>query len=185
MMSTRRAFSSVLRLLAIVCGGLLASTIPALAEGPDSVATHREALFIMNPNPASLPLPGMAMALSMGATLIPVGAALGTGHGAAYTAAGVGILVGPSIGYFYGDCPGRGITGIMIRGGATAVVLGLTLSAGEYGDIDNVPPGYIYAVLGAAILIGADALYDIGAVGENVRQRNQVRRSLSLGPALR
>jgi|KBSSwiStaDraftv2_1062776.scaffolds.fasta_scaffold1093266_2 hypothetical protein len=184
-MMSHRAFTNASHYPALVCVWLLAAATPALAEEADGLATPREAIFTVNPKSDSLPSPGMAMALSMGATLIPIGAALTTGHGAAYTAAGVGILVGPSFGYFYGDCAGRGITGIMIRGGATAVGWGVALAAGQYGDIDNVPPGYFYAVLGAAILIGADALYDMGAVGEKVRQRNQVRRSLSLEPTLR
>lgn len=95
---------------------------------------------------------------------------------------GAGIIIGPSVGYFYGDCGKRGGTGIAIRVGtllATAGALSMVVAAHENDSyLDALGPFVLVVGTGAGIII-VDVIYDIahvrGAVWDHKVQSVAVR----------
>src|SRR5262245_6056134 len=135
---------------------------------PDSTAAPLPLASAVTP--ANQRSPGTALALSALGTCAPlmIGAAGNGEHLAGYAAAG--ILVGPSIGYFYGDCPGRGLAGILFRGGIVAASFGVVLASSQ--GTSDLPPAFALIPLSVAIASVA-ALYDVGMVSSHVEKRNR------------
>jgi hypothetical protein len=87
-----------------------------------------------------------------------------------------GIMVGPSVGYFYGDCPDRGAKGIMLRVGIGALTMiaadnAASRGSGDAFSFDGMAAGLAVAAVGVGV-ITIYALYDIGRVQSTVEDRN-------------
>jgi len=106
-----------------------------------------------------------AFNLSLWSTLIPT---------ITIVASPLGLIAGPSMGYFYGGAPGRGWLGIGIR---TAGVGGMIVSFAASWDCSGSEcgTGLAFFTLGAAITVGS-AIYDIATVKSIVRKHNQSLR---------
>jgi hypothetical protein len=83
-----------------------------------------------------------------------------------------GLIVGPSLGYFYAGMSGRALIGIGIRTvavGGIIAVLGIGLS----DNIDSEDEPYIAALgFGSILLLVVDVVHDISVVKSHVRKRN-------------
>jgi hypothetical protein len=94
-----------------------------------------------------------------------------------------GIMVGPSLGYYYGSCGGRGGKGIAVRLGLSALTYGLgaffyyTTDYSGSG-VEDVTPGVLVAG-SAAVTI--HAICDIAKVKSTVRKHNEKIQARSLG----
>lgn len=130
--------------------------------------------------------PGKAQALSSLSTAVPVFAgsvwAINSGMGAAQIALiGSGIVVGPSVGYFYGGCSKKGISGAIIRlgtGAFTAFAVGSIKdkerneNAGLL-DFDMGPIiRYAVGVVGCSVVL-IQAVSDMARVRSAVEERNE------------
>ena len=140
-----------------------------------------------------------AQSWSFYGTTLPIVAAIGTAAAMekgddlpVSILVGTGMIVGPSLGYFYGDCPGRGLLGIAIRCG----ICGLTAVAangirqsddGSHSTDDpSALMGYL-AVFGVGVTaVTVDAIIDIARVRPVVRQHalSQPRAQVSLIPVV-
>jgi hypothetical protein len=90
-----------------------------------------------------------------------------------YVALG-GLALGPSLGFFYGGCWGRGMLTACLRLGATYAAVAIALSDRGAG------PALAYGWLGG---MAASAILDMATVGRAVRRRNQAlltRRGLNV-----
>jgi hypothetical protein len=102
-----------------------------------------------------------------------------------------GIVIGPSSGYFYGRCAGRGANGIMLRvitGVATVVAACAVARSGEsneWMDFSNLYDAGMVAGIGAGIVI-IEAAYDLARVKSTVRGHNEkaLNISISLSPKI-
>jgi hypothetical protein len=143
----------------------------------------------------SLKSPGTAARLSLLTTLVPfvVGLRLTNSEGTAGkiggTAAAAGVLFGPAVGYFYGDCRGRGISGVAIRGGL-AVIGTIAAAHAEWpsliGSEDKGNNAATIAVIAfSAVLV--DMTVDLALVSGTVRRANDRRSQerVSFTPATR
>ena len=101
-----------------------------------------------------------------------------------------GVMIGPSVGYFYGNATSRGVEGIAIRGGVAAASLivgnemGLEIDIFGTGEADD--DGWLVVITGVAFVIG-HAISDIASVKDHVRERNdeltyENRSSVTLTP---
>lgn len=159
--------------LAVLPGLLVAQERP-LAPGAAAPGPRRES--------------AAALQLSLWSTIVPTlaGAALwlpalapnwsegggGTGGpvaGAALTAGG--LLIGPSLGYFYGGAAGRGWRGLGIR-----AAIGGIMTRSFTADA----PDWVPFAGGAAVV--ASAIWDIASVKRTVTARNASRPRLTLAP---
>jgi len=86
------------------------------------------------------------------------------------------VVLGPSLGHFYAEQPGRGIRGIMIR---TSIVAGAT-GFGYLATRDSDPDSRGFTVMGAILLGGllscAHGVYDICTTPSSVRKYNESLR---------
>jgi len=134
-----------------------------------------------------------AKSLSLWSTVIPTTAGMLVGnknHVAGGTLVVAGLIVGPSIGYFYGHCPGRGAQGLLIRAVTLGATVALTVRTAENTDTGDFGTNIANAELAIAIGgVGAcaliyEAIHDIGHVRSEVERRNSriVTASFSLGP---
>jgi hypothetical protein len=92
-----------------------------------------------------------------------LGAALGP------TISGPGFLVGPSLGFFYGGCWGKGLAHVGLRAVAMLVVLAALLSA-ELGDVGEETKA-AFGVAGVCVYLGS-VIWDLATVKKAVRKRN-------------
>jgi hypothetical protein len=91
--------------------------------------------------------------------------------------AATGIMIGPSVGYFYGDCGNRGSAGIAIRG----IVAGVTIVAATavensyhssgFMDFSGLEAAITAGVVGCGIVV-IDSIYDLCLVKKNVQTQN-------------
>lgn len=108
-------------------------------------------------------------------TLTPVGLGLAVSDGSVFKVAATGIIVGPSLGYFYGGEPGRGLRGITIRLGVAAgsflvgnaMGLEINLFGGSGADDDGWPVVFV-----GALFVLSHGIYDIARVRGVVRENN-------------
>ncbi len=155
---------------------------------------HRDSL-----GPDGLPLPEVAAQLSANSTVVPfacggaaalTGAAGGSAQliviGVAFAA--VGVVLGPAAGYRYGDVPGHGRRGVVVR---TVLVAGTPFVAAGVANtpgLDNEQrrARNFYCVLGGMGLAAIVAVWDVGHVEEAVRRHNDSAKppAVSLGPAV-
>jgi hypothetical protein len=90
---------------------------------------------------------------------------------------GSGIVVGPSVGYFYGGCGGRGGTGIAIRLGLGALTSGV-MAVGASPSNEGFLLGALLVGSGLATI---HAIYDVAKVKSTVRKHNERLQARSLG----
>jgi hypothetical protein len=81
-----------------------------------------------------------------------------------------GILVGPSLGYFYAGSPARAIGGIGIRCVALSAGLLFGFAVSEGGDASDGEVAVVVSLFG---LVAADAVYDVAHVRAHVRKKNR------------
>lgn len=87
----------------------------------------------------------------------------------------IGVMIGPSFGYFYGGCWGRGLLMTGLRVGVSALALAYAL---ENDEKDNTA----LAVLMAGTLVGS-AIFECATVKSAVRKHNAARLA-KRGPKL-
>jgi hypothetical protein len=148
--------------------------------------------------------PGTAGALSLWSTLVPVAAgsawASNSRMGAAQLALiGSGIVIGPSVGYFYGGCSRKGLSGTIKRmavAAFTAVVFESTREKEKddirkgWGSIDIDWGGIVGSAVGiiGCSIVAIHAVSDLAGVKNVVEESNQslacrARINVSLTPA--
>jgi len=110
-----------------------------------------------------LPSEKMALALSLGGTLVSWGLMLSTHSLAAWA----GVMVGPSLGSFYGGCWGRGLLLTGLRVGVWGATFAYVL---EHDEQKNTAA----FVLMLGTLIGT-TIYECATVESAVRKRNAAR----------
>ncbi|MCI0330502.1 MAG: hypothetical protein L0196_06060 [candidate division Zixibacteria bacterium] len=136
---------------------------------------------------------GTAVALSLGGTIVPItlGLVVATqGPNDAGIVPGVvlmgsGVVFGPSLGYFYGGRPGRGLSGIGIRLGLSAATLGATYIAGTSTDgWDGLDRAAVAFFIGSGV-VAAAAVADVLLVPKAVRKHNRSlqEKALTIAPA--
>lgn len=130
--------------------------------------------------------PSKAATLSLFGTLVPfvVGSRAGNTDGSVAeigrAAAAVGVFIGPSLGYFYGGCDRRGVTGISIRAGLM-VVGAIAASRAEWPGIswgdDESEKGNAAAGITVLALTGVivDMVIDLIQVSGTVHRENERR----------
>jgi len=97
-----------------------------------------------------------------------------------------GVLIGPSAGYFYGDCADRGAKGLLIRGLiagatiATATSVAESVQSDEFLDFSGVYAGLAIGAAGAGFIV-TDVVYDLCKVKPNVLSRNNQRLAPRVG----
>lgn len=142
-----------------------------------------------------------ALRYSLFGTVLPIATGIAMFHSEKLFAPGLflgaaGIMVGPSLGYFYGGCTGRGLTGTGIRFGVAGLAAALAAAMvaesrkrhstggdggwGYFEVRDEVAP---MLVIGSSIIV-IDTIYDIAKVKSTVRKHNEKMqaRSLSIVP---
>jgi hypothetical protein len=157
--------------------------------------------------PPNLKSEDRALWLSLGSTLLPMGAgalmlaASDDGSSLATVGAllmGSGLYFGPAVGYWYGDAAGRGWKGVGIRFGTGLLTsLGvLAICGGDGGDNCNIFDSSDDASVAAASILmlaglgvmAFSAVYDIAKVKSHVRKANDEKRrhvpQLSLFPVV-
>jgi hypothetical protein len=128
--------------------------------------------------------PGRAQGLSATCTIMPVAAGImwaSSGQDSDMTGPAIllmsGIMVGPSVGYFYGDCAERGAQGLVLRTGIIALTMAAGGFAADHGSdaamsYDGMAAGLVVAAVGFGV-ITIHSLYDIGRVRSTVENRNR------------
>jgi hypothetical protein len=135
-----------------------------------------------------------ALRWSLLGTLVPVSAGLGTGilysgpeddPAPTLILMGSGLVIGPSLGYFYGGRGDRGMKGILIRVGMEVFFVSAAMIAVEevgtsgFGDFSNVVAAVIILSVGQGFVL-AHGIYDIAKVKSEVRKYNQSLQKTSL-----
>jgi hypothetical protein len=97
-----------------------------------------------------------------------------------------GIIVGPSLGYFYGGMPGRAWTGIGLRVvGVGGVVSSFVICGWDCGPKDSsYDIAWAVFLAGAGLTVGS-AIYDLADIKPAVRKRNEKLKSgpeISISP---
>lgn len=90
-----------------------------------------------------------------------------------------GVLIGPSLGYFYGDIPKRGLRGVAVRSGVIfgsfviGGAIGLDICISLFGNSNSEcnDDGWTVVGLGALFVIG-HGLYDIATVKSTIQKHN-------------
>jgi len=94
-----------------------------------------------------------------------------------------GVFIGPSLGYFYGDIPKRGLRGFAVRGGVMlgSLMIGsaMGLETCVFGNSERNDDGWAVVGLGALFVVG-HSIYDIIAVPFAVREHNRSLQSASM-----
>jgi hypothetical protein len=124
-----------------------------------------------------------------GMFILASGAADGTDFTPAMASGGLvltGLVIGPSMGYFYGDCPRRGLQGIGLRMaglGLTITGIGTGMGWDIFGREDFSTSALVMVFSGAGLLMGS-MVYDIATVKRAVRRRNEEYHgsSVSMSP---
>jgi hypothetical protein len=144
----------------------------ALALVPVSGQNLSFSLAQGQPPPADhgLPSEDTAMALTVIGTVAAV-ASFCTGNGWVFMA---GLTFGPSLGFFYGGCWGRGLLSSVLRLGAT-----IALFAWAFNEEASAAPGTLWLAA-----MGTSVIFDMLTVKKAVRKRNasvMARRGVKVG----
>ncbi len=191
-MNTVAKMTRALEWASIVAAALLASPAGAQFEGPVStpaVVSQDSPRRGISAEDRTQPSESNALRWSLGATFAPVMAGMvllkNDNKAIPYSLLLTGIIIGPSTGYFYGHCAGRGIKGVLGR----SVTLGATaylINRAQHWHLGRSAEAYLGAlaivtleVTGVAIVVGS-VIGDIIKVKAAVRLHNQ--RTMS--PAL-
>lgn len=103
-----------------------------------------------------------------------------------------GVIVGPSVGYFVGDCPNRGIAGILIRGGVAGLTLVAATAAANSVESDGfmnfghqIAVGVMVGTVGSLVVL-ALAGNDFAHIKEVVRRAHEkkLRGTIRLSPRM-
>jgi asparagine N-glycosylation enzyme membrane subunit Stt3 len=104
-----------------------------------------------------------------------------------------GVFLGPSAGYFYGGCPERGATGILLRVG-TATLTGLAAreaarahQSDEFMDFSGLEAALTVGAIGSGIIL-IESIVDIALVKgvvekKNIERARQAETNVTLLPA--
>lgn len=177
---------------------------------PDSSAAPREmrvfsdrALFDLHPRPEAkpdsrstralddslrLPSPGVAAALSMMGTAVPIVMLANWGDpdqdDRTLISAGVTLAVlGPGLGYFYGGVPGDASPGQLLRAGSLGLAA-LTVY-GPWMDSESDVGGAVSTLVISSIVFAGSTLYDLGNTPPAVARANQRRREAAMAVGVR
>jgi len=170
-----------LHTLAVVVMGITALA-PSLAAHPhegadwDSIAAQARALGSLpdvapNLTPERSGDGTAAQVSSILCTLVPVAAGLAMQNEVGGVLGFGGVLLGPSVGYFVGGHPVRGLQGGLARMGLTGlgvVLFGVGLTQGVgYGN-DDVALGAVIAAGAVGVVVIGSAVYDMATVHASV-----------------
>lgn len=103
-----------------------------------------------------------------------------------------GLLIGPSVGYFYGDCPERGTTGLLVRTGTglATMMVGASIASSSrsdgFCDYSGMAAGLAVGAIGTGVIL-IEVIYDLTKVKTHVANKNmqkarQAGTSLTLYP---
>jgi hypothetical protein len=162
----------------------------AVALTPASPASTQEYQFPDDDIPG-MKSPGMATTLSLLGTIVPIGTSFAFGEGQEGLASVLflgGLLVGPSLGYFYAGEMGSAFKGIGLRTAVLGATVGLAAAVCSGGcDIvfgsDDGADAAVAILLGGLVATGILAGRDVARVDNSVRARNEriVRSAVSIG----
>lgn len=154
------------RRIAGILAGLALALVPVFGQSPSfSLAQGQPA-----PADYRLPSESTAVALAVIGTAVAV-ASLASENGWVFMA---GLAFGPSLGFFYGGCWGRGLLSSVLRLGVTVAAVAWILE-----DDESATPGYLW--LGA---MATSVVFDILTVKRAVHKRNEsirARRGAKVG----
>lgn len=133
--------------------------------------------------------PMVALAWSVAGTLLPTAVGLATvttgeNKPTELSLLVTGIYVGPSLGHFYANRPGRAARGVLLR----TAILGLSLLALTQTGVclESCAPGEqndeVAVVLVGTALTAASAVFDIVTAPGSARQYNKARAMVSVAP---
>jgi hypothetical protein len=162
----------------------------AMAQIPAAPASSQEYQFPADDIPG-MKSPGMATALSLVGTIVPIGASFALGEGQEGLAAGLflgGLLAGPSLGYLYAGETGSAFKTIGLRTAVLGATIGLAAAACSAGcdifgpDDDGWAAAGLIALGGTAVTAFL-AGRDIARADNAVRARNErvARSAVSIG----
>ena len=154
----RREVLRSLRVLACV-STLLAGTASALATQEPELYGERS--------------PGVALALSLVGTAIPIAVSLRGNDGAAYALMAGGLVLGPVVGYVYAGEAWRGMAHAGVRAAVLGVTFGSALIIRDPNDDRKNRGLLVTLVLGGALATTVLTVLDINRVDDRVRARNQ------------
>lgn len=98
---------------------------------------------------------------------------------------GSGLMLGPSVGYFYGDCAGRGAKGIAFRGltaSVTTMAIVMILESDPDVSYDAFASASTVGIMGAAYIFSS-SFRDLRNVERAVRTQNSKRLATTVGLA--
>lgn len=151
-----------------------------------------------------LPSPGKALTWSLAWTLVPIVAGTvmwnirdphvhsshddheGFNPSLPLVLIASGVIIGPSAGYIYGDCAGRGHTGIAIRGILTAATIVTVKAVADsyestgFMDFSGLEETITAGAVGCGIIV-IDAIYDLARVQHNVQAQNNRKQATRIG----
>jgi hypothetical protein len=137
----------------------------ALAVLPAAGQAQADDLAQLRASSAAYGLPSDSMATALSA-IGTAAAVAGIFSGSPWLALG-GLAIGPSLGFLYGGCWGRGLLTAGFRFGATMALVAVAVAdddgVGEWGV-----SAWLVGMTGSAIL-------DVATVGRAVRRQNQAR----------
>jgi hypothetical protein len=88
-----------------------------------------------------------------------------------------GMIIGPSLGYYYGGCSHRGTTGIVVRTITGAITMGTAVAVGNSIESKGMNCPGLSAALGicavGTIVLFIESLYDVSKVREIVNNSNR------------
>ena len=161
----KKAFWPKMTTLGLAVSVLLMSVTPSL--GQESLTQPNTSAKEKSPN--------RAFWWSLVGTAVPLAAVAAGAAGAGdLGAAGmVGLLFGPSLGYFYGGLVWRGLLGVGIRAIGVGVMMIAFLGSWfeSWGGDANAEDWGALALVGAGIMLGS-ATWDLAAVKGAVNKRN-------------
>jgi hypothetical protein len=136
--------------------------------------------------------PKTAFLLTLAGTAVPLAAVAAAAAGAGdFGGIGLaGLLVGPSLGYFYGGLLWRGLLGVGIRAIGEGVILigglGAWFDAWGWDDVEADTRKWESVVLVGAGIVLASAIWDLAAVKGAVNRRNirARERALAFSPLI-
>jgi hypothetical protein len=177
-------------IMIVTCAVLLVRAEAGWALEPAAFRTSHPNILKTEPsgksakgNNPGLKSPSAAARLSLAGTIVPFwgGILLGKNEGPSSWIGGSlalgGILIGPSLGYFYGGRSRRAVSGIATRTGLLAI-MGIAASVAEFpsplgpGDEGNAAADI---TLLAFCGVGIATVFDLVGVPETVRRQNDRR----------
>lgn len=163
-----------LRMAAVGLAGAMLLLSATVSPGQSWVSQHGSPVKEKNPN--------TALWWSLAGTAIPIAASV-TGAAAAAHVGSIGffgLLIGPSLGYFYGGLPWRGLLGVGLRAiGAAVLIQSFFMAWDESWGWSGGENWDLVALAGGVILFGS-ATWDLVSVKGAVKERNLKMRDKTL-----